>query len=190
MTHHTKLSMTSLVCATLLGVVLIAQPTRCHADAFLEAKTSFNAYRDRAFKLQNQPQNKYLVGDFTSLTQWMNNAERLLREEKDDDFVRVVHLIRVQLRLIEVSIIEIDARDQLLSLNDEMSRLEGKAKQEREAVVELERKMGGSLTASPRRPQVVPARPNTPVAPPRQQLVPGQPQGIPVQPQMPAGGGR
>ena len=190
MTHHTQSPMILIVCATLLSVVFFARPVPGYADAFLEAKTSFNAYRDRAFKLQNQPQNKYLVGEFTSLTQWMNTAERLLREEEDDDFVRVVHLIRVQLRLIEVSITEIEAREQLLSLNDEMMRLEGKAKQEREAVVEIERLMGRRLTASPQRAPQVPRPPvsATPKTNPLQpQRVQAQPQ---VQPQAPSGGGR
>ena len=190
MTHHQS-PMVSIVYAALFAVALVAQPSQGYADAFLEAKTSFNAYRDRAFKLQNQPQNKYLVGEFTSLTQWMNRAERLLREEEEDDFVRVVHLIRVQLRLIEVSFTEIDARDQLLRLNDEMTRLEGKAKQEREAVVELERQMGGSLTTTPRMTPTKSVRQTSPqqapVAAPPSSPRPGSPQ---VQPQVPAGGGR
>ena len=79
MTHHHQSSIVSIIYAALISVALVAQPSQGYADAFLEAKTSFNAYRDRAFKLQNQPQNKYLVGEFTSLTQWMNRAERLLR---------------------------------------------------------------------------------------------------------------
>ena len=191
MTHHYQSPMVFIVYAAILAVALVAQPSQGYADDFLEAKTSFNAYRDRAFKLQNQPQNKYLVGEFTSLTQWTDRAERLLREEEEDDFVRVVHLIRVQLRLIEVSFTEIDAREQLLRLNDEMTRLEGKAKQEREAVVELERQMGGSLTATPQAapvravqrtaPQQVPVA----VPPSSPRLAPPQ-----VQPQVPARGGR
>ena len=86
MTHHNQSPMISMVCAVLLGVAFIAQPKLGYADKFLEAKTSFNAYRDRAFKLQNQPQNKYLVGEFTSLTQWMNQAEKLLSEEEEDQY--------------------------------------------------------------------------------------------------------
>jgi len=174
-----------LVRTALFGVLLVGQPLISHADKFLESKTSFNAYRERAFQLQNQPQNKYLVGEFTSLTQWMNNAERFLREEEEDDFIHTVQLIRVQLRLIERSIEEIEAREQLLRLNGEMNRLEGKAKQEREAIVELERMMGGSLTAGPQKNAPAPVQ-----APPTQarpQALPVQPQ---VQPQAPQGGAR
>ena len=178
MTHPTMSPTTLIITAALFSLVLVGHPLTSHADKFLESKTSFNAYRERAFQLQNQPQNRYLVGEFTSLTQWMNNAERFLREEEEDDFVRTVHLIRVQLRLIERSIQEIEAREQLLRLTDEMSRLEGKAKQEREGIVELERMMGGSLRSKPQQKKAASVRPQTPV---------NRPQNPPVQPQAPQG---
>ena len=175
-----------------LSFALLTMSSQCFADAFSDAKVAFNGYRTRALSLQNQPQHRYLVGEFASLTQWMNNAERYLSEEEEDDFVRTVQLIRVQLRLIEVSIEEINAREQLLSLTEETTRLEGKAKQEREAIVDLERQMGGKLRSTPaaapqgQPPAQVPARPQ--VAPTPAPAYPAQPQ-IPAQPQ-PQGGVR
>ena len=167
--------------AITLLVTLLLMSVQCFADAFSDAKVAFNGYRTRALALQNQPQHRYLVGEFASLTQWMNNAERYLSEEEEDDFIRTVQLVRVQLRLIEMSIEEINAREQLLSLTEETARLEGKAKQEREAIVELERQMGGKLRSTPpSAPQAPPAaRPAVrPVAP--TPAYPSQPQTQPL----------
>ena len=48
-----------------------------------------------------------------------------------------------------MSLEELDAREQILKLHEEAKRMETKAKNERESVVELEKMMGGSLTSMP-----------------------------------------
>ena len=138
-----------------LGLIIFASALffndPAFADPYQDAQQRFSAYRERAFKLQSHSNTKYIVGELNTLNQWVSEAERYLRDEDEDEFIRSVKLIRVQLRLVDVSLEELDAREQILKLTEEASRLEKKAKSEREAVVEIEKMMGGSLTSPPQR---------------------------------------
>lgn len=149
--HSRTLKMLVLIS---LGFGLLIE--EAYADQFEDSKTSFNAYRERAIQFQRSAMSKYLTAEYNELTQWIGEAERLLREEEEDDFIRAVQLVRVQLRLVEISMEELSAREQIQNLATEASRAENKAKEEREKVVELERAMGGSLsgpkTATPSSP--------------------------------------
>jgi hypothetical protein len=132
---------------TLTSALLISEIS--HADPYQDAQQRFSAYRERAFKLQSHVNTKYIVGELNTLNQWVSEAERHLRDEDEDEFVRAVKLIRVQLRLVDISLEELDAREQILRLTEEATRMEKKAKNEREAVVEIEKMMGGSLSSPP-----------------------------------------
>ena len=145
-----------LLCTTL---------SQAYADKLAEAQSSFSSYRSRVLQLQSAPESRYLTAEYSSLTQWVAEAERLLRENEEEEFIQAVQLVRVQLRFVEVALEELALREQLLSQSAEADRAEGKAKQEREAVVALERAMGGSLSAPAAPSQVRPSGAMPPAAP-------------------------
>lgn len=139
----------SCLVASLSALMLCLCLSSVHANPYKEAQKRFNAYRDRVFQLQSNENTKYLSGELSTLNQWISQAERHLREEDEDEFVKLVRLIQSQVRLVDISLEELDAREQLLKLHEEAKRTETKAKNEREAVVEIEKMMGGSLNKVP-----------------------------------------
>ena len=155
---HKILFQSSLVISFSLSLLCMSF-TVVYASPFTEAQKRFSAYRDRAFQLQSNENTKYLSGELSTLNQWISQAERHLREEEEDEFVRLVRLIQAQVRLVDISLEELDAREQLLKLHEEAKRTETKAKNEREAVVEVEKMMGGSLNRSPVQQMQVPTQP-------------------------------
>lgn len=148
-------------CQLLLPILmsLILTPKIAEADPFKEAQQRFSAYQERVITLQSHANTKYIVGELNTLNQWVAEAKRYLTDEDEDEFVRAVQLIRVQLRLVDVSLEELDAREQVLRLTEEAIRLEKKAKSEREGVVEIEKMMGGSLNSAPAQPSMIQAPP-------------------------------
>lgn len=130
------------------------------------AKQRFSAYKQQAMRLQTSPQARYLVSELSDLNQWIGQAERELAEDEEERFMRFVDLIQVQLQLIDVSVEELIARERVEAVEREGSDLEAKAKQEREAIVELERRLGGVLTTPKKAPQAQPARAPTPAPAP------------------------
>ena len=141
-----------------LSLLITLTPNDVHADPMQDSQKRFSAYRERVFQLQSNENAKYIIGELNTLNQWISEAERYLRDEDEDEFIQTVRLVQAQLRLVDVSLEELNAREQILRLNEEANRLETKAKNEREAVVELEKLMGGSLHSAP--------RPAPPVQPP------------------------
>ena len=139
----------SLMSLSLIVSCLALSFSSTHASPFTDAQKRFSAYRDRVFQLQSNENTKYLSGELSTLTQWISQAERHLREEDEDEFIKLVKLIQAQVRLVDISLEELDAREQLLKLHEEVKRTEAKAKSEREAVVEIEKMMGGSLNQTP-----------------------------------------
>ena len=144
---------------SLSASMLCMSLTSVHANPYTEAQKRFSAYRDRVFQLQSNENTKYLSGELSTLNQWISQAERHLREEDEDEFVRSVRLIQAQVRLVDTCLEELDAREQLLKLHEEAKRTETKAKNEREAVVEIEKLMGGSLNRAPVQQLQVPVQP-------------------------------
>ena len=155
---HKVLIQSSLVISFSLSLLCMSF-TLVYASPFTEAQKRFSAYRDRVFQLQSNENTKYLSGELSTLNQWISQAERHLREEEEDEFVRLVRLIQAQVRLVDISLEELDAREQLLKLHEEAKRTEAKAKNEREAVVEIEKMMGGSLNRAPVQQTQVPTQP-------------------------------
>ena len=122
----------------------------------MRAKQRFTSYKSQAQRLQAAPQARYLVQELSFLNQWIGQAERELAEDEEERFMRVVDLIQVQLQLIDVSIEELIARERITVVEQEAIDLEARAKREREAIVELERKLGGVLSAPAQPAQMAP----------------------------------
>lgn len=137
-------------------------------DEFAQARELLRSYQQKARGFAELPQQKYLVPEFATLNEWFARAERLLREEEEDEFVRLVGLIKAQVRLIEVSVTEVDERYRLLQLHRDTVKLEEKAKRERESIVELERQMGGVLDNRRQQAQPAPTAPRPAPAAPAQ----------------------
>jgi hypothetical protein len=134
---------------SLLVLALFILVSTAYGEPFTDSQKRFSAYRERAFQLQSNVNTKYLTGELNTLNQWIKQAERFLRAKDEDQFMKTVKLVQVQLRLVDMSLEELDAREQILKLHEEAKRMETKAKNERESVVELEKMMGGSLTSMP-----------------------------------------
>jgi len=157
------------LCACLSLALL--QPTSAHAEDldFTQAKVRFSSYKQQLTRLQTAPQARYLVGELSSLNQWVARAERELAEDEEDSFKSLVDLIQLQIQLIDVSIEELIARDRVDAVERGAADLEARAKTEREAIVNLERELGGQLSApAQRRPQAQAAPATAPKAKPAQ----------------------
>ena len=160
-------ALVALACMSALSA--LSAPARADDD-LPRFKERFNAYKARAAQLKMSPQARYLSGELSALDQWVAKAERELVEDEERSFKREVDRVQVQLQLIEVSVEELDAKEQVARVEQAAEEAEVAAKRDREAVVLLEQQLGGVAGGPPPgqapAPAPVVAPPPAPVAPP------------------------
>jgi hypothetical protein len=145
---------------SILGMFMFSS---LEAEELSETKSRFNAYQEKNREFQNMPQAQSLLNELNMLSQWMTQANRALADGEDDRFVHLVNQIQVQIRLIEVSVDNLNAQELVVQKRKEAEGLENKAKHTREEVSRLEESLtpGDSRIRSSSPPTDL-VRPNQP----------------------------